>query len=50
MNSAAEMGVWCHDINTKFHRDWFRHSEVNMGGYTYRHTERQECDVISVLN
>jgi hypothetical protein len=23
----------------KFHRDWFRHSEVVRGGYTYRHTD-----------
>jgi hypothetical protein len=23
--------VRCHDIHTKFHRDWLRHSEVNRG-------------------
>jgi hypothetical protein len=33
------------DIHTKFHEDWFRHSKVNKGGYTYR----QEGDFISLL-
>jgi hypothetical protein len=27
-------GLRCHDIHTKFHKDWFRHSKVYMGGYT----------------
>jgi hypothetical protein len=26
----------CHDIHTKFHNDWFRHSKINKGGYTQR--------------
>jgi hypothetical protein len=28
-------GLRCHDIHTKFDKDWFRHSKVNMGGYTF---------------
>jgi hypothetical protein len=24
-------GLRCHDINTKFHKDWFTHSKVDMG-------------------
>jgi hypothetical protein len=24
-------GLRCHDINAKFHKDWFRHSEVVSG-------------------
>jgi hypothetical protein len=27
-------GLRCRDICTKFHKDWFRHSQVNRGGYT----------------
>jgi hypothetical protein len=29
-------------VHTKFHKDWFRHSEVDMGGYTDTHTHRME--------
>jgi hypothetical protein len=25
-------GLRCHDIHTKFHKDWFSHSKVDMGG------------------
>jgi hypothetical protein len=39
MKYAVEMGSWGHDIYTKFRRDWFRHSEVGIGGYTYRTTD-----------
>jgi hypothetical protein len=31
----------------KFHKDWFRHSKVDGGGYTYRQT--QQGDLISIL-
>jgi hypothetical protein len=24
----------CHNMNTKFHKDWLRHSKVNRGVYT----------------
>jgi hypothetical protein len=27
-------GLSRHDVHTKFHKDWFSHSEVNGGGYT----------------
>jgi hypothetical protein len=27
-------GLWCHDIYTKFHKDWFRHSKF-LGGQGY---------------
>jgi hypothetical protein len=27
-------GIYDHDKHTKFHKGWFRHSEVNSGGYT----------------
>jgi hypothetical protein len=23
-------GLRCHDVHTKFHKDWFRHSKVNV--------------------
>jgi uncharacterized C2H2 Zn-finger protein len=36
----------CRDICTKFHKDWFRHSEVNRG---HTHTHTQERDLISLL-
>jgi hypothetical protein len=36
--------MW-HDIDIKFNEDWFRHSKVNKGEYTYR----QEGDFISLL-
>jgi hypothetical protein len=28
-----------HDVCIKFHKDWFSHSEVNRGGFTYRSTQ-----------
>jgi hypothetical protein len=34
---AIEMGFKCHDIHTKFHRDWFNRSKVNKGN-THTHT------------
>jgi hypothetical protein len=40
-------GLRCHDIRTKFHADWFRHSKVNgEGGYTHRH----QGNLISLLS
>jgi hypothetical protein len=33
MKYAVEMGSGV-VIYTKFHKDWFRHSEVDRGGYT----------------
>jgi hypothetical protein len=30
-------GLKCHDIHTKFHKDWFRHSKFNRG--IHRHTD-----------
>jgi hypothetical protein len=40
MKYAVEMGSRCHDIHTKFHKDWFRYSKIEgEGGYTYRHTD-----------
>jgi hypothetical protein len=40
-----EIGVRWHDIRTKFHKDWFRHSKVSREGYMHR----QEGDLISLL-
>jgi hypothetical protein len=39
-------GHSCHDVHTKFHKDWFTHSKVDRGWY--RHT-RQAGDHISIL-
>jgi hypothetical protein len=36
MKYAIEKGVRCHDIHTKFHEDWFRHSKADSGGYAER--------------
>jgi hypothetical protein len=34
-------GLRCHDTHTKFHKDWFRHSNVNGGGEcSYTNTQR----------
>jgi hypothetical protein len=38
--------VTCRDIHTKFHKDWFRHSEVNRWD---RHTDTQQGDIIRLL-
>jgi hypothetical protein len=35
-----------HDTQTKFHKDWFRHSDVNNGD---SQTHRQHRDRISLL-
>jgi hypothetical protein len=37
---------WCIHVHTKFHKDWFRHSEVNKGD---TQTHRQEGDRIHIL-
>jgi hypothetical protein len=39
-------GLRRHDIQTKFHKDWFWDSEVVMERYTYR----QQDDYISLLS
>jgi hypothetical protein len=37
MGGIYEVHHWdelrTHDIHTKFHKDWFTHSEVNVGGH-----------------
>jgi hypothetical protein len=40
MNHAVEMGLGSVIYITKFREDWFRHSNVNVWGFTYRHTHR----------
>jgi hypothetical protein len=32
--------LWCHDIHTKFHKDWFRDSKVKWGWYADIQTAR----------
>jgi hypothetical protein len=36
MGGIYEVRLWyglrCHDIHTKFRKDWFRHSKVDWGG------------------
>jgi hypothetical protein len=52
MKYAVEMGSDAHDMHTKFQKDWFSHSEVNMGDtQTHRHidTHTELGDRISVL-
>jgi hypothetical protein len=39
-------GLRCHDIHTKFHKDWFSHSEVDRGD---SQTHKQHGDIISLL-
>jgi hypothetical protein len=39
-------GLRCHDVYTKFHKDWLIHSKVNMGG---GEMHRQHGDFISLL-
>jgi hypothetical protein len=34
-------GLRCHDIHTKFHKDWFSHSKVITWGI-HKHTDRME--------
>jgi hypothetical protein len=29
----------CHDIHTEFHKDWFRHSEVDKRGGIHKYTD-----------
>jgi hypothetical protein len=33
-------GLRCHDMHTKFHEEWFRHSKVNWGGIHREHGDR----------
>jgi hypothetical protein len=46
MKYAVEIRIRCHDIHTKFHKDWFRHLKLT-GGDTETH--RQQGDLISLL-
>jgi hypothetical protein len=43
MEGIYELCLWdglrCTDVHTKFHKDWFGHWQVNMGGYILRHTD-----------
>jgi hypothetical protein len=39
-------GLGCHDTHTKFHKDWFRHSEANKWDLE---THGQHSDPISLL-
>jgi hypothetical protein len=32
-------GLRCHDMHTKFHKNWFRHSKVDGGGGIHRDTD-----------
>jgi hypothetical protein len=34
MGEIYEVSRWCHDIHTKFRKDWFKHWEVNSGRFT----------------
>jgi hypothetical protein len=53
-------GVRCHDMHTKFHKDWFRQSKVNKGetdkhtytrarARTHTHTHTHTGDLASLL-
>jgi hypothetical protein len=42
-------GLSCHDIHTKFHKDWFRHSNIDGGGGGDTQKHRQHGDLISLL-
>jgi hypothetical protein len=52
-------GLRSYDIRTKFHKNWFRHSKVNKGGYTNTQTawrsnglavEKASCKVVWLLS
>jgi hypothetical protein len=34
-------GLKCHDVRTKFYKDWFKHSKVDSEGI-HRHTDKME--------
>jgi hypothetical protein len=38
MKYSGGGGLRCHDIHTKFNKDWCRHSIVNRGEGIQRHT------------
>jgi hypothetical protein len=40
----------CRDIRARFHKDWFRRSEVNTGGNTDANTHEQQRDIISLCH
>jgi hypothetical protein len=39
MKYTIEMGSGSLIYVSRFHKDWFRHSKVVIGGYTCRHTD-----------
>jgi hypothetical protein len=47
MKSAAEMDSGAMIIHTEFHKDWFRHSKIEVGLHIQTH--RQHGDLISLL-
>jgi hypothetical protein len=50
LNYAVELGSSCHDIHTKFSKDWFMHSKVFMEQYTLdTHSHRQQGIFMSLL-
>jgi hypothetical protein len=52
MGGTYEVCHWdrfrCHDIHTKCHKNWFRHSKVDGGG-KHVQTHTQKGDIISLL-
>jgi hypothetical protein len=43
-------GLMCHDLRTKFHTDWFKHSEVSKGSNRPTDTHRQHGYSINLLS
>jgi hypothetical protein len=37
-------GLRCHDVHTRFHKDWFRHSKV-----IHRHAGRRQHEILIVV-
>jgi hypothetical protein len=37
--------LMCYDVHTKFHKDWFRHSEVDKGD-AQTQTQREHVDLL----
>jgi hypothetical protein len=48
MKYAVEMGSGTMTY-TKFHKDWFRHSEAVKLEHTHTHTHTQQGDLINLL-
>jgi hypothetical protein len=43
-------GLKCHDIHTKFHKDWLRHSKVNKGVWFYSFWSVTLVDTIKIIS